>query len=152
MFFQLEEAKEVFVCVITLGTDKKVYFVEQGNDISKEYIIENFGNAVLKGGESKFSCFDIKTDYHNILNDTVETGLSSKEIANSIFDCKIAAYLLNPLKNDYEVADVASEYLNITLQTWNELFGKMDCTTAYNTKKDDFISYISKEVYSLNMA
>ena len=50
------------------------------------------------------------------------------------------------------VADVASEYLNITLQTWNELFGKMDCTTAYNTKKDDFISYISKEVYSLNMA
>ena len=152
MFFQLEEAKEVFVCVITLGTDKKVYFVEQGNDISKEYIIENFGNAVLKGGESKFSCFDIKTDYHNILNDTVEAGLSSKEIANSIFDCKIAAYLLNPLKNDYEVADVASEYLNITLQTWNELFGKMDCTTAYNTKKDDFISYISKEVYSLNMA
>ena len=152
MFFQLEEAKEVFVCVITLGTDKNVYFVEQGNDISKEYIIENFGKAVLKGGESRFSCFDIKTDYHNILNDTVEAGLSSKEIANSIFDCKIAAYLLNPLKNDYEVADVASEYLNITLQTWNELFGKMDCTTAYNTKKDDFISYISKEVYSLNMA
>ena len=49
MFFQLEEAKEVFVCVITLGTDKKVYFVEQGNDISKEYIIENFDVCRLGG-------------------------------------------------------------------------------------------------------
>lgn len=152
MFLQFEEEKEHFVCAVTFDQNKNVYFIEAENDISKEYIIENLGNAITDNNESKFSCFDVKTEYGKLIAEDKIAALSSKQISNGLFDCKIAAYLLNPLKSDYEMADVASEYLNITLPTWNELFGKMDLTTAYNSKKDELISYVSKEVYALNMA
>ncbi|MCR5094292.1 MAG: DNA polymerase I, partial [Lachnospiraceae bacterium] len=41
-----------------------------------------------------------------------------------VFDIKIAAYLLNPLKNDLVPEDIASAYLQLTFPARGELFGK----------------------------
>ena len=38
---------------------------------------------------------------------------------------------MNPLKSDYEIVDIANEYLGLTLADWSELFGKADLTTVY---------------------
>ncbi len=40
------------------------------------------------------------------------------------FDAVIGAYLLNPLKNDYDGEAIANEYLNIMIPGWKEVFGK----------------------------
>ena len=40
------------------------------------------------------------------------------------FDAVIGAYLLNPLKNDYDAESIANEYLNRIIPGWKELFGK----------------------------
>ncbi|MBR2729591.1 MAG: DNA polymerase I [Lachnospiraceae bacterium] len=41
-----------------------------------------------------------------------------------ILDLQVGSYLVNPLKNDYEIEDVASEYCGLTLQSRKQLFGK----------------------------
>ena len=46
------------------------------------------------------------------------------------FDDLIAAYLVNPNKNDYEVSDVAKEYLGLSLEKKIDLFGKKSIREA----------------------
>ncbi len=76
----------------------------------------------------------------------------SHEITRNIFDCKIAAYLINPLKSDYKIEDVAGEYLNARLRGWSEIFGKTDIETAYQNSKKECLSYLAKETFVLYKA
>ena len=46
------------------------------------------------------------------------------------FDATVAAYLLNPLKNDYTYEDVAREQLNIVIEEKSEAYVKV-CYEAY---------------------
>lgn len=54
----------------------------------------------------------------------------------------IAAYLLNPLKNDYEPQDVANEYGGYRFAGFSEMFGKKTCEQAYATEKDRLSEYL----------
>lgn len=53
---------------------------------------------------------------------------------SAAFDMIVAAYLLNPLKNDYEYDDIAREYLNLMLDD------KLD-----GTKKTSYMAYVAYE-------
>lgn len=65
-------------------------------------------------GEYRLSTFDIKPQYAFLNQDTTER----------YFDILIASYLLNPLKNDYDIDTIASEHLGMTIKGRGELFGK----------------------------
>lgn len=52
---------------------------------------------------------------------------------------------MNPLKSDYEIVDIANEYLGLTLADWSELFGKADLTTVYRDQKKECLEYYAKE-------
>jgi DNA polymerase-1 len=71
---------------------------------------------------TKISTFDIKHQYCCLDTDTTD----------NYFDILIAAYLLNPLKSDYDAEAVASEYLNLSIRGKTEIFGK--------TKTDEALS------------
>lgn len=60
--------------------------------------------------ETVVSMFDIKEALANVRLETQE----------NCFDVHIAAYLLNPLKNDYTCADIASEYLSLMTDSRTE--------------------------------
>ena len=45
-------------------------------------------------------------------------------IFNKVSDVSIAAYLINPLKDSYEPDDIARDYLNMTIPSYSERFGK----------------------------
>lgn len=52
-------------------------------------------------------------------------GIKNKEnLFNQVTDISIAAYLLNPLKDTYFADDIARDYLNLTIKTYAERFGK----------------------------
>ncbi|MCR4657037.1 MAG: DNA polymerase I [Lachnospiraceae bacterium] len=84
-----------------------------------------------------FSTFALKETLHYI------PELSDFDRIGRFFDIKIASYLLNPLKSDYEIEDVAAEN-GINMQSYKELFGKAPlCETAlFNLK--DFTEYACK--------
>lgn len=54
------------------------------------------------------------------------------------FDMTIAAYLLNPLKNDYDYDDVAKDYLDLMVPSKEDLFGKLKAEKALTEKPESY--------------
>lgn len=61
--------------------------------------------------------------------------------AKQIIDLKLAAYLLNPLKNDYFIEDLARDYLDVTVKEKSQLFGKEKLSAALEDKPQAFAEY-----------
>ena len=146
MFLQLEEKKEVFACLLCFD-EKRVYCLEAQNGLSKDVILDGL-HELIASEEMMLACFDGKQDYHYLAED-LSGEKTAETLTNALFDCKIAAYLMNPLKNDYEIVDIANEYLGVTLQSWSEIFGKTDLTTAFQDKRTECIRYYAQEVFTL---
>lgn len=81
--------------------------------------------------------FDIKKQYSYL----------QQEDTSCYFDILIGAYLLNPLKNDYDVEAVASEYLGLMIPGYGETFGKLSLTEAFSQQPMKAAEYISYGAY-----
>ena len=101
------------------GSDQKKKEEYKANPLAFEAM--NKINHLMNSIENfTFAAFDIKQYLENI---------SSRTIPH-YFDGTIAAYLLNPNKNDYQYADVAKEYLNFIVDE-NAKEHKKICYEAY---------------------
>lgn len=72
-------------------------------------------------GKTSIAIADIKCAYDY---------LQPENICN-YFDIVLAAYLLNPLKSDYDCEAIANEYLGIMIPGTKEVFGKKNLKEAY---------------------
>lgn len=89
-------------------------------------------SAVLALSErTRLAAFDIKKQYGFIACDSTER----------YFDILIGAYLLNPLKSDYDLETIAMEHLGIMLPGWPETFGKQKSAEASRTMPEEFARY-----------
>lgn len=68
------------------------------------------------------------------------------------FDILVAAYLLNPLKNDYEVEDIAGEYLGLTIPDRGQVCGKASYADTYAADPREFAEYACFHAYVCLMA
>ncbi|MCR5800003.1 MAG: DNA polymerase I [Lachnospiraceae bacterium] len=93
-----------------------VYAIFEQGFLTAGYIEEKLRELVKK---TTVICFDVKKLY-------AYTGVDLKEV----YDAKLAAYLVNPLKSDYEIGDIAEEYLEIHIPTFKEKFGKISVAEA----------------------
>lgn len=80
---------------------------------------------------------DIKQAYDDLAQDTTER----------YFDVLIAAYLLNPLKNDYDTESVASEHLGLTVPGRAETFGKNSVAQTLRTEPEKVLRYACYGAY-----
>lgn len=65
---------------------------------------------------------------------------------------KIAAYLLNPLKNDYAYEDIAKDYLDLMVPSKEDYFGKKDFVTSSEEKPEEFLKMACYQAYINLMA
>lgn len=86
---------------------------------------------------AEIAAFDIKRQYAFLAQDTVER----------YFDILIAAYLLNPLKNDYDLETIASEHLGMMIPGRAEVFGKQTDAVAAGSQPEDFAKYCCYGAY-----
>ncbi|MDE6661741.1 MAG: DNA polymerase I, partial [Lachnospiraceae bacterium] len=63
------------------------------------------------------------------------------------FDILLAAYLLNPLKNDYDVESIANEYLNLILPDRKQVCEKLSLVKAMEQKPEDFLNFACFQAY-----
>lgn len=63
------------------------------------------------------------------------------------FDRTIAAYLLNPIKNDYPYDDVARDYLGITLPSKESLLGKKTVEELLQADEETVMRYACHEAW-----
>lgn len=150
MMLLMEETKDVFACLFS-ASNELVWLAEDGVNLTKSDILQGL-QRLLTDEKMLLAGFDCKQDYAQLISTDVLQNKSALEVTQHLFDCKIAAYLLNPLKSDYEVVDVANEYAGMTLQSWTEVFAKKDIYTAYTEQKETCVSYFSKEVAALYTA
>ena len=126
--FEIEtEASEVIA--VALADSDCVYVFPVIGFMTEGYLCDKIKSLALK---KSLICFDVKSKYRYIGTDVKD-----------IFDIKIAAYLNNPLKNDYSVEDIAQEYLEAHLLSAKDLFGKMSLSEA---------AYIDQEKFGLYLA
>jgi len=85
----------------------------------------------------RISAFDIKKQYAFLAQDTVER----------YFDILIGAYLLNPLKSDYDLQSIALEHLELSMPGWKESFGKLDAARAVREMPEKFGEYCCYGAY-----
>ncbi len=88
-------------------------------------------------GRVKLSVFDIKKHYHYIEQKSTER----------YFDILIAAYLLNPLKSDYDLEAIAAEHLGLTIPGRGEVFGKKKLYEAAALMPEQFTEYCCYGAY-----
>ncbi len=96
-------------------------------------------------GRVTLSGFDIKKQYDYLQqNDT-----------DRYFDILIAAYLLNPLKNDYDPETIASEHLDLLIPGRTETFGKTPVKEALKIMPQKaaeyycYVAYVAAKAYSV---
>ena len=89
------------------------------------------------GTDTQIATFDVKQQYDYLDRSSTE----------QYFDVLIAAYLLNPLKNDYDMEAIASEHLGILIPGRAEVFGKRDFRTLLSEDAGKAIEYACYGAY-----
>ncbi len=108
--------------------DGKSFLIPREGEISEEYIQ---GKLAALGGQCRIACPDIKGAYEY---------LKSRE-TERFFDIILAAYLLNPLKNDYTAAEYANKQLGLLIPERSQRVRKMTRREAFKEKKAEFTEY-----------
>ena len=102
--------------------------------LTEDYLKEKIE---LLGAQCRIATADIKSEYAYL----------QAQDTDRFFDVILAAYLLNPLKNDYTIEDIANEYLNLMLPEKGQAFGRLSFKDALNEKPEDFLKYCCFEAY-----
>ncbi len=124
------------------GEDGETYFypvkIQEEAQLSLfEPVVENDEEKVLReafcalSGRTFPAFFDIKSQY----------GFLGQETTERYFDVLIAAYLMNPLKSDYDPEAVASEHLGLVIPGRTELLGKGRIRQAASENPEGFGKY-----------
>ena len=117
---------------IIAAKDRQVYVIPVSGFVTEGYLADKMTKL---SKQTKIIGFNLKPQY----------GLYCAEDTKNFFDVLIAAYLLNPLKSDYEIVDVANEYLGWMIPDFKEKFGKNNVEVLMDTKTEEFFSYVVKQ-------
>ncbi|MCD8131601.1 MAG: DNA polymerase I [Lachnospiraceae bacterium] len=131
--FLLQEKKKIYAMALSEGTN--VWVLPAQGFLTPDYLTDKLKRL----SETKeLSFFGIK-DYYPWL---------CEERVDSYGDLIIAAYLCNPLKNDYDCVSIAREYLDMTIPALSELTGKKDLTVIWDETPEKLYSYIADQAYA----
>lgn len=119
--------------------EKEVFFFKAEGFLTKEYLI---GKLQELSGKIYLVTFDIKNKYGYLASGDTEC----------FFDVLIAAYLLNPLKNDYDVADIAGEHMGLLINSRAQQFGKESFVSMLEKNPEETAEYACYLAYVEYMA
>lgn len=112
------------------------YFIPVNGFVTGDYLTGKLSDLFQTSKNTVFSTFHFKEQLP-----WIPTAADMQFAGKQIFDTIIAAYLLNPLKNDYEIEDVASEHASLLIPDRAQAFGKLPLTQAMEEKPDDFLNF-----------
>ncbi len=106
--------------------------------VTDAYLSDQLGGLQ---GQTQLCGFFLKGIYPYFLSDDV----------SQCFDIQLAAYLLNPLKSDYTIDDVAREHLGLSMPAYVQCFGKKSMAEAAEDEPG-FVSYGCYGAYTARAA
>ena len=126
------EEQELLAVAVADGKEQVfVYTLKKGEE-------EQVADALYQlSGRLPIAAFDIKKMY----------GYLKQDSTDGYFDVLIGAYLLNPLKNDYDIEGIAKEHLDMMIPGYVESFGKLSVVHALLMKPDEMQKYLCYGAY-----
>ena len=133
--FEQPKEQQVIEGMSIAFSEEDIYYLSAGTEVSAEELLEEIRE--LSGGQTKVSVMDLK--------ETLKTlPLPGND---RYFDASVAAYLLNPLKNDYPYEDLAKDYAGLMIPSRTDLLGKESPVKAKQAKPEAFLKYICYMAY-----
>ncbi|MCI5568423.1 MAG: DNA polymerase I [Lachnospiraceae bacterium] len=99
------------ICGAAIAFDEKIYYIEAGGFITEAYLIDSVKRLI--DSLKTVTTYRFK-EQQNILR----SGYTPK-----MFDCIIAAYLLDPLRSEYSYDYLADKYASLVLPSAEEVVG-----------------------------
>ena len=133
--FEQPKEQQVIEGMYIAFSEEDIYYLSAGTEVSAEELLEEIRE--LSGGQTKVSVMDLK--------ETLKTLPLPEN--DRYFDASVAAYLLNPLKNDYPYEDLAKDYAGLMIPSKTDLLGKESPVKAKQAKPEAFLKYICYMAY-----
>lgn len=133
--FEQPKEQQVIEGMSIAFSEEDIYYLSAGTEVSAEELLEEIQE--LSGGQTKVSVMDLK--------ETLKTLPLPEN--DRYFDASVAAYLLNPLKNDYPYEDLAKDYAGLMIPSKTDLLGKESPVKAKQAKPEAFLKYICYMAY-----
>lgn len=120
--------------------ERDTAFLQAEGMLTEAYLKDRLRSLILK---AEVSFLELKEQIKFFSLPTADEGLRKR-----LFDCGIAAYLLNPLQNDYACEDIAKDYLNLMVPSRTDLLGKMTFEEAMEQKPEAFLTCVCYMAYT----
>ncbi len=136
-------------------SDKEIYFIPCQGFVTKQYLAGKLSD-LNKNELCKLMVCNIKQLYDMIEQGEPEETVGADGLEayrrKKYFDILLAAYLLNPLKNDYDTEAVAGEHLGLMLPDRKQVCGKSSCRQVMEEKPEEFQEFACFQAYVCLMA
>ncbi len=142
---------EDFAGVAFALSEKEIYFIPCQGFITGQYLAGKLSD-LNKNKLCKLSVCNIKQLYDVIEQDEAEEIVGEDGLAayreRKYFDILLAAYLLNPLKNDYDTEAVAGEHLSLVLPDKKQVCGKNTFRQTLEEKPEELKEFACFQAYT----
>lgn len=116
-------------------SEEDIYYIPVREELGTTDITAKLKEIL--NGKTEGAVMDLKETLKNI----------SLEENSGVFDTTVAAYLLNPLKNEYPYEDIAKDYANLMVPSKMDLLGKEKVLEAQKNREEGFLKYICYLAY-----
>lgn len=138
---ETKECREDFMGLAVACSEQDICYIEANDALSCDTI----RGMLAESGAISYATLDLKPQIACIgMLEKKENGFISRE---NLFDCSIAAYLLNPIKNEYPYEDIAKDYVNLMIPSRRDLFEKLTLEKAAEQKPEAFFKYVCYTAY-----
>lgn len=136
------DGKLYAVSICTDGEELYCIFIK--NLITEEQVVSRLKEVAknCRDKEKKLLVFDVKKCYDWIPYD--DTG--------AFFDCKLAAYLLNPNHKEYLLEDVGGEYGDVNCRDYKQWFAKKPLEDVAEETCEEFMEYACMQSLALYLS
>ncbi|MGN0351764.1 MAG: DNA polymerase I [Roseburia sp.] len=139
--FDVSVEQDFLGMAVCIGEEDTCY-LKAGEKLSSKKIID----LLAESSAESFVTLDLKPQVAALgMLDCQENGQLKQ---GRIFDGVIAAYLLNPLKNEYPYEDIAKDYASLFLPSKADLLEKMTLEQAEEEKSEEFLKCVCYQAYT----
>ncbi len=119
----------LYGAAVCFGEQKTAYLPVLGF-LTESYLKDRLRGMLLGGDLASVHDLKDQVKFFGIL----EGGAAARK---NLFDCGIAAYLLNPLQNEYPYEDIAKNYLGMMIPSQADLLGKLNLADGMQEKQEE---------------
>ena len=132
--------KRCLGAAVSIG-EKETFFIKAGENLSAKQILSMFTASEA----ASYATLDLKPQLAAL--GLLERQENGNIALSDLFDGVLAAYLLNPLKNEYPYEDIAKDYLGQMVPSKADLLGKQTIEQAMKNAPEAFLSYVCYMAY-----